>query len=414
MPDLPVSPLAPAGFPQLPSVPGVELGSIAAGIKYKDRNDLLLVKLSDTTRAAGVYTKSKTPAACVDWCQHALAASFGKVSALVVNSGNANAFTGGKGIRACETIAKITANAIGCDMGQVLLASTGVIGEPLPTLPFKRGIPRLAAGLSTALWKDAAKAIMTTDTFPKAATAVAYIDGHSVVINGIAKGSGMVAPDMATMLGFIFTNASITADCLQAILHATNENSFNAITVDGDTSTNDTVLAFATGENAGMGMIGNPSDPRLKDFIEKFQSVMTNMAHQLVRDGEGATKFISITVDGAESNSSARKIGFAIANSPLVKTAIAGEDPNWGRIIMAVGKVGEAANRDAISIQIGEQLVARNGAVHKGYDEAAAIEHMRGQEIDFHVDVGVGNGTATVWTCDLTHGYIDINADYRS
>ncbi len=409
-----ISPLAPSSFPNMLPVPGIEIGAVAAGLRYKGRLDLMMAVMPEGTSAAGVFTRTKAPAAPVDWSRQALTESGGTARVLVVNAGNANAFTGERGMTAAVKSAEMTARIAGCDPKQVLLASTGVIGEPLNTSGFEKPLTRIFAGLSGALWKDAARAITTTDTFPKGISRVAEIDGRSVVISGIAKGSGMIAPDMATMLGFIFTNAALTPACLQAILSDTNEKSFNSISVDGDTSTNDTVFAFATGKNVRFEPIDDPNDPRLENFKSVFQEVMTDLAHQVVRDGEGATKFVTVKIQGAESDAAAHRIGLSVANSPLVKTAIAGEDPNWGRLVMAVGKAGEAANRDALQIWIGDQQVACKGAVHTRYSEEAAANHMKGQEIDIVIDVGVGDGTATVWTCDLTHGYININADYRS
>ncbi len=410
MSELPISPLAPKSFPTMSSVPGVEFGAVAAGLKYKGRPDLFMAVFPEGTAAAGVFTKSKMPAAPVDWSKEALSNNQGRARCLLVNAGNANAFTGSKGAKAAKRSAGMAADVVGCATEEVLLASTGVIGEPLDVNSFKKFLPRIYDGLSGALWKDAARAIATTDTFPKGSSMLTEIDGKSVVITGIAKGSGMIAPDMATMLGFIFTNAPLTPSCLQAILAEATDKSFNCTTVDGDTSTNDTVFAFATGGD----IINDPNDPRLTSFKACFLELMTDLAQQLVRDGEGATKFVSVTVEGAEDDGAAKKIALTIANSPLVKTAIAGEDANWGRIVMAVGKSGEAADRDKLQIWIGDQQVAQNGMVVSGYSEEEASEHMRGRDIRFCVDVGVGEGLATVWTCDLTHGYISINADYRS
>jgi len=414
MADLPVSPLAPSHFPDLPTVAGVRMGAVAAGLRYKGRPDLLLVELKDSTAAAGVFTKSRMPAAPVDWSKNALIASAGRARALVVNAGNANAFTGGKGKAATEKAAAITAGIVGCAPEHVLLASTGVIGVPLDVSSFDKFLPRIQAGLSESLWKDAAKAITTTDTFLKGAGTVTQIDGKPVAIAGIAKGSGMIQPDMATMLGFLFTDAPLAPACLQSILSELTEKSFNCVTVDGDTSTNDTVLAFATGGALGAEEISDPSDPRLDAFKEAFLNVMVDLAQQLARDGEGATKFVTVTIEGAADDTAAKTIALTVANSPLVKTAIAGEDPNWGRLVMAVGRAGEAADRDALAIWIGGQQVAKDGLVCPSYEEPKAAEHMKGQEIDIRIHVGVGAGKATVWTCDLTHGYISINADYRS
>ncbi|MEX0299135.1 MAG: bifunctional glutamate N-acetyltransferase/amino-acid acetyltransferase ArgJ [Kordiimonas sp.] len=410
MSELPVSPLAPKYFPTMSPVPGVEFGAVAAGLKYKGRPDLFMAVFPEGTAAAGVFTKSKMPAAPVDWSKEALSKNQGRARCLLVNAGNANAFTGSKGAKAAKRSAGMAAGVVGCAPEEVLLASTGVIGEPLDVSSFKKFLPRIYDGLSGALWKDAARAIATTDTFPKGSSMLTEIDGKSIVITGIAKGSGMIAPDMATMLGFVFTNAPLTPACLQAILAETTDKSFNCTTVDGDTSTNDTVFAFATGGD----IIDDPNDPKLASFKACFLELMTDLAQQLVRDGEGATKFVSVTVEGAEDDIAAKQIALTIANSPLVKTAIAGEDANWGRVVMAVGKSGEAADRDKLQIWIGDQQVAQNGMVVSGYSEDKASEHMRGTDISFRVDVGVGEGQATVWTCDLTHGYISINADYRS
>ncbi|WP_262693069.1 bifunctional glutamate N-acetyltransferase/amino-acid acetyltransferase ArgJ [Kordiimonas aquimaris] len=408
------SPLAPDRFPDLAPVPGVELGAVAAGLRYTGRPDLMLVEFPGGAYAAGVFTRSKMPAAPVDWCRSALSESKGKAKALVVNAGNANAFTGSHGEKATARTASAAAEIIGCDMNEVLLASTGVIGEPLDTSSFPKFLQRIHEGLSTAMWHEVAVAITTTDTFPKGCCRTTFIDGQPVVISGISKGSGMIAPDMATMLGFVFTNANVSSQCLQAILSHATEGSFNSVTVDGDTSTNDTVLAFATGVRANADVIDDPSDPRLAEFVKKFDQVMMDLAQQIVRDGEGATKFVTVTVEGAEDTSAARTIAKAIANSPLVKTAIAGEDPNWGRLVMAVGKSGEKADRDALQIWIGDQKVADKGAVCSNYVEEHAAAHMKTDTILLRVDVGIGSGCASVWTCDLTHGYIDINADYRS
>ncbi|PCI64061.1 MAG: bifunctional ornithine acetyltransferase/N-acetylglutamate synthase [Kordiimonadales bacterium] len=414
MSDLPVSPLAPSQFPGLLPVPGVEMGAVAAGLKYQGRPDLLLMEFKAGTVAAGVFTQSKMPAAPVDWSKSALATSGGRARALVVNAGNANAFTGEKGAKAALKTAEYAAKAVGCAQDEVLLASTGVIGEPMDVTGFKKYIPRIHAGLSANLWRDAAKAISTTDTFLKGACRVVDIGGKRVVISGIAKGSGMIAPDMATMLGFIFTNAPLSAGCLQAILSKATDKSFNNATVDSDTSTNDTVFAFATGAAFHDEIYEDAEDENLDAFKRAMLEVMIDLAQQLVRDGEGAQKFVTITTLGAENDTAARAISRSVANSPLVKTAIAGEDANWGRIVMAIGKSGEEANRDKLCIWIGGQLVAHKGMVSAKYDEATASAHMRTREIDIKVDVGVGSGTATVWTCDLTHGYISINADYRS
>lgn len=414
MAPLSKSPLAPDHFPNLLPVAGVEVGAAAVGLRYSGRPDLMLAKMVEGTQAAGVFTRSKMPAAPIDWCKQALVNNGGTARALVVNAGNANAFTGARGIKSAKAMARAGSDAVGCTPDDVLIASTGVIGEPLDTSKFSKFLKRIHAGLSGAMWQEVATSITTTDTFPKGCSRVAIIDGQSVVITGIAKGSGMIAPDMATMLGFVFTNALISSACLQEILRSATDRSFNSITVDGDTSTNDCVLAFATGRNANPELIEDPNDQRLDDFKAKFLGVLVDLAQQIVRDGEGATKFVSVTVQGAENQASAQVIAKSVANSPLVKTAIAGEDPNWGRIVMAVGKSGERADRDNLALWIGDQLVAAKGAVHRGYSEPVAARHMKGQDITIRVDVGVGAGEATVWTCDLTHQYIDINADYRS
>ena len=414
MSDLPRSPLAPDHFPPMLAVPGVEMGAVAAGLKYKGRPDLLMMTFAEGTRAAGVFTKSKMPAAPVDWSKHALEASQSLVRGLVVNAGNANAFTGEKGLRAARKTAAIAAGVLNCEPDQILLASTGVIGEPLDVTGFKKYLPRINGGLSANMWRDAAKAITTTDTFIKGASRVVEVGGRQVALSAIAKGSGMIAPDMATMLGFLFTNAPLTASCLHRLLQQGAEKSFNCVTVDGDTSTNDTLYAFATGGAFSQDLIDDPEDPRLENFKKAFFAILIDLAQQLVRDGEGATKFVTLRVEGAVDEQSAKKIALTVANSPLVKTAIAGEDPNWGRIVMAVGRAGEPADRDKLAIWIGGEEVAQNGLVSPRYCEETAAEHMKTAEIDIRIHVGVGKASATVWTCDLTHGYISINADYRS
>lgn len=394
------SPLAPDRLPQLPPISGVRLAAGQAGIRYKDRTDLLLVELAEGTQVAGVFTRSKAPSAPIDWCRDALPT--GTARALVVNSGNANAFTGKRGVASVTASAQAAASAIGCTPHQVYLASTGVIGEPLPHDKIEAAMPGLHAALTTEGWENAAAAIMTTDTFAKATTR--RVGG--ITINGIAKGSGMIAPDMATMLAFVFTDAAIAAPVLQRMLQRSTQKSFNAITVDGDTSTSDCALLFATGTNP------EPVDEAA--FEAALDAVMIELAQLIVKDGEGAQKLMTIHVRGAESDEAARKIGLAIGNSPLVKTAIAGEDANWGRIVMAVGKSGEAADRDRLSVAIGGVVIARDGERVEGYDEAPVNAHMKTRDILIEVDLNLGNGQATVWSCDLTHGYIDINADYRS
>jgi glutamate N-acetyltransferase/amino-acid N-acetyltransferase len=403
--------LAPARFPVLPGLAGVCLAATARGIRYRGRTDVCLMELVPGSTIAGVLTRSKTASAPVEWCRRALRG--GRARAILVNSGNANAFTGKAGVDSvAETVAR-AAKAFDCPKTQVLIASTGVIGEPMPRNWIAKALPPLRRSLSKDAWRAAAEAIMTTDTFPKGATRQARIGDTSVTLNGIAKGSGMIAPDMATMLAFVATDAKLPAAVLQKLLTPAAAESFNAITVDGDTSTSDTLLLCATGQ-ARHPRIAEPGDPKLRGFRRALVELLQDLAQQVVRDGEGAAKFIAIRVSGAASKGAARRIGLAIGNSPLVKTAIAGEDANWGRIVMAVGKSGERADRDRLSISIGGVEVARDGAVVPGYDEAPVARHMKGREIDIAVDVGVGRGRATVWTCDLTHGYIDINADYRS
>ena len=408
------SALAPASLPRLPDLGGVRLASAEAGIRYQGRKDLLLVLLDPGTTVAGVLTRSRTASAPVDWCRSVLPS--GAARALVVNSGNANAFTGRKGAEAVRLTAEAAAAAAECNADEVLLASTGVIGEALDVGQFAHLLSDLAAAARPGGWPAAAEAIITTDTYPKLVTVEAPLGEETVTINGIAKGAGMIAPDMATMLAFLFTDAPLSAHALRGLLPGAVDRSFNAITVDGDTSTSDTVLVFATGAARARGVteIGDPADPRLQPFARALQDAMLDLAHQIVRDGEGVTKFASVRVEGAESDVSAKRIALAIANSPLVKTALAGEDPNWGRIVMAVGKAGEPADRDRLSIWIGEVRAAVNGELDPAYDESLAAAHMKGSHIDLRVDIGLGQGRAQVWTCDLTKDYISINADYRS
>jgi glutamate N-acetyltransferase/amino-acid N-acetyltransferase len=406
-----LSPLAPASFPTLPAIKGVRLGTIAAGIKYKNRPDVTFVTFPEGTQVAGVFTRSLTPGAPILWCRDALAKAGGASRALVVNAGNSNVFTGDEGYDAAAETARAAAALVGCPAEAVMVSSTGVIGVPLPYEKIVDALPQVS--LSEDGWEAAAKGIMTTDTFPKGATATAGIHGATATINGIAKGSGMIEPNMATMLAYVVTDAAIAAPALDALLRDINERSFNAITVDSDTSTSDTVLLFATG-TAGHQPITDPEDPALKEFRDRLEKVMGDLARQVVRDGEGASKFIAVTVTGAETDVAARKVAKSIANSPLVKTAIAGEDANWGRIVMAVGKTYEKVDPKKLSVVFGGQQVTEKGRVRHGYDEAALTAHLKGQDIDIAVDLGVGNGRSTVWTCDLTHGYIEINADYRS
>ncbi len=409
--EMKISPLAPENFPDMPDVAGVRFATAEAGVKYQGRTDLMLAEFAPGTTVAGVFTKSKTASAPVLKCREYLPG--GVARALVVNSGNANAFTGKRGEESVDHILSAVAEAIGCDVKEVFSASTGVIGEPLPHDHITGAMPELKDQLGTATIEQAASAIMTTDTYAKGVSHTATIGGVEVVINGIVKGSGMIAPDMATMLGYVFTNAAIPADILQALLSPSSDASFNSITVDSDTSTSDTVMAFATGQ-AGNTVPTSENDPALSEFKAAFDAVLLELAHLVVRDGEGATKFVAIDVTGAENDQAAKRIGLCIANSPLVKTAIAGEDANWGRIVMAVGKAGEAADRDKLGIRIGGVQVTQDGMRVEGYDEDPVAEHMKGQEISIQVDVGIAQGKATVWTCDLTHGYISINADYRS
>ncbi|MGB0630135.1 MAG: bifunctional glutamate N-acetyltransferase/amino-acid acetyltransferase ArgJ [Alphaproteobacteria bacterium] len=405
------SPLAPAGFPDIPAIPGVRVAGASCGLKYKGRKDVFLAALDKGTQVAGVFTLSKTAAAPVHWCKKQ--AGKGRARALIVNAGNANAFTGLAGEKSVQRTVDKVASVLDVPKSQVFVASTGVIGETLPDGKITKSLAGLKKSLSSDSWTDAAAAIMTTDTFPKGAWRRVKIGETEVTIGGIAKGSGMIAPDMATMLSFVFTDAKIPADVLQTLTTRAADRSFNSITVDGDTSTSDTVLVFATGAARHV-EISIPGDAKLRAFRAALEEVMTDLAHQIVRDGEGATKFVTVNVTGAKSAKAARKIGLAIANSPLVKTAIAGEDANWGRIVMAVGKSGEEADRDRLTISIGGIAVADKGMVVKGYKEAPVAKHMKGQEIDIDVDLKIGTGAATVWTCDLTHGYITINADYRS
>jgi glutamate N-acetyltransferase/amino-acid N-acetyltransferase len=398
----------------MPAIAGVKLATAAAGIKYAGRTDVLLALLDAGTTVAGVFTKSKCPSAPVEWCRANLKGA--NPRALVVNSGNANAFTGKNGRQACQFTAKIAARAIGCRLADVFLASTGVIGEPLKAQAFDGVMEAMVVAAGPMLWRDAAKAIMTTDTFPKIATASAKLGKATVTINGIAKGAGMIAPDMATMLSFVFTDAPISARALQTLLNDGVTDTFNAVTVDGDTSTSDTLLAFATGAAAAHGAprIFNAADPRLKAFRAAFNAVLANLAEQVARDGEGARKLVEIKVEGAVSKASARRIAMSIANSPLVKTAIAGEDANWGRVVMAVGKAGEPADRDRLSIWFNGIRVAHKGARDPAYDEARVSGTMKSPTIALKVALGLGRGADRVLTCDLTKEYVAINGAYRS
>lgn len=409
-----VSPLAPESTPEVPNIPGLRLATAEAGIRYKNRTDVLLAVFDAGTTVAGVFTKSKCPSAPVEWCRANLKS--GKARALVVNSGNANAFTGKTGRLSTALTAKIAAAAVGCKPNEVFLASTGVIGEPLDAKKFDGILERLADEAAPDLLHDAARAIMTTDTFPKVATATVKLGKAKVTINGIAKGAGMIAPDMATMLSFIFTDAPISAPALQALLKAGVDDTFNAVTIDGDTSTSDTLLAFATGAAADHGApkITRATDPRLKAFVKAFNMILADLAEQVARDGEGARKLIEIIVEGAKTKPSARKVAMSIANSPLVKTAIAGEDANWGRVVMAVGKAGEPADRDKLSISFNGIRVASRGARDPSYDETEVSNAMKNPEIQIKVSMGMGKGRDRVLTCDLTKEYVAINGDYRS
>jgi glutamate N-acetyltransferase/amino-acid N-acetyltransferase len=409
-----VSPLAPTDVPEMPAIAGVKLATAAAGIRYKNRTDVLLAVMDQGTTAAGVFTKSKCPSAPVEWCRARLKG--GKARALVVNSGNANAFTGRTGKQSTALTAQIASKAVGCTTSDVFLASTGVIGEPLDATKFDGVLATLADAATSDHWMDAARAIMTTDTFPKVATATVKLGKARVTINGMAKGAGMIMPDMATMLAFVFTDAPLSAGALQSLLKAGVEDTFNAVTIDGDTSTSDTLLAFATGAAAANGApkISRASDPRLKAFAKAFHAVLADLAEQVARDGEGARKLVEVVVEGATTKISARKIAMSIANSPLVKTAIAGEDANWGRVVMAVGKAGEPANRDKLSISFNGIRVAKSGARDPSYNEAEVSEVMKNPKIQIKVTLGLGKGRDRVLTCDLTKEYVAINGDYRS
>jgi len=407
----PVSPLAPAKQPKLPKIAGVRLAGAAIGLKKNGGRDLMLAELAEGTTIAGALTRSLCSSAPVDWCRHALKG--GKVRAIVVNSGNSNAFTGKAGDRTVAATVDAVTALLGCKDNEVFIASTGVIGQPLPPDGIAAALPDLAKKLKPTSWSDAAEAIRTTDTFAKSVTRTAMIGDVKVTINGIAKGSGMIAPDMATMLAFLFTDAAIPAKVLQKIVDRAVKRSFNSITVDSDTSTSDTVLLAATGA-AGNHPADHAGHKSLKEFRHAVEEAMVELAQLIVRDGEGASKFVTVHVKGAASGGAARRVGLAIANSPLVKTAIAGEDANWGRIVMAVGKAGEKADRDRLGISVGGVPITRHGQIVDGYDETPVAHHMTGPNIDIEVDLDIGKGKATVWTCDLTHGYIDINGSYRS
>lgn len=404
-----ISPLAPANFPSLPEIDGVRFSTIAAGVRYKGRTDVMMAELASGSSIAGVFTRSSTRSAPVLDCQEKLANPKGENERAIflVNSGNSNAFTGQFGVKSVKAITEKVAAATGIPEARIFTSSTGVIGEPLPHDKIIAAIDTLAGDLSAGAAEAAAKAIMTTDTFPKGAAAEIEIDGKMVHISGIAKGSGMIAPDMATMLVYVFTDAAISPTALQSLLSSLTDKTFNAITVDSDTSTSDTLLMGATGAS-GVNVEGNAA------FADALHGVMLDLAHQVVRDGEGATKFVEVQVSGAASDDDARKVALAIANSPLVKTAIAGEDPNWGRVVMAVGKSGAKADRDLLTIRFGDIIVAENGWVSPSYSEGQGAAYMKQQELVISCDLGVGGAQSTVWTCDLTHRYIEINADYRS
>ncbi|MBL4720540.1 MAG: bifunctional glutamate N-acetyltransferase/amino-acid acetyltransferase ArgJ [Alphaproteobacteria bacterium] len=389
------------------------MAGLHVGLKpAKGVKDLMVARMAPGTTAAGVFTQSKCPSAPVDWCRSVIGE--GRARALVVNSGNANAFTGNAGDKVVQETVRAAAKLFSCPEKEVYIASTGVIGEPTPADYIASKLPGMIKGLNPNDWQGAAEGIMTTDTFPKAASRIVEIGGVEVTLAGFTKGSGMIAPDLATMLGFVFTDAKIPASVLQSVLKSAADKSFNCITVDSDTSTSDTVLMFATGKGAKHEVVQSATDSHIRAFRAALEDLMTDLATQIVRDGEGAQKFITIDVTGAKSAQSARKIGLSVANSPLVKTAVAGEDANWGRIVMAVGKAGEPADRDLLSISMGGVIITEKGQLREGYEEAPVAMHMKGQDIHIGVDIGLGRGKARVWTCDLTHGYISINADYRS
>jgi glutamate N-acetyltransferase / amino-acid N-acetyltransferase len=407
-----VSPFAPKNLPRMPTVDGVRFAAAEAGIKYRGRKDLMLAILDEGTVAAGTLTQSKTCSAAVLWCREQL--RHGRARALVVNSGNANAFTGRRGSDAVEITARAAADAVGCDPADVYIASTGVIGEPMDTSSFAATLAALVPASTPDNWQDASSAIMTTDTFPKLAAASAAVGDATVNVAGFAKGSGMIAPDMATMLAFVFTDAAVEQSLLQSMTSQSVDKTFNCITVDSDTSTSDTVIVFATGKATNAKKITDPKSPEAVAFRDALHTVLHELALAIVKDGEGLSKFVTINVTGAENDRAAHRIGMSVANSPLLKTAIAGEDPNWGRVVMAVGKAGEAADRDKLMIRFGPNLVAENGLRADSYTEKTGADYMKGREIEISIDVGIADGKATVWTCDLTHGYISINADYRS
>jgi glutamate N-acetyltransferase/amino-acid N-acetyltransferase len=408
----PLSPLAPRKYPALPPIGGVRFATIAAGVRYAGRTDVMMALFDEPAAVAGVFTRSKCPSAPVDWCRAQLKG--GKARALIVNSGNANAFTGHAGMSAVKLVAEAAAKTVGAPAGEIFMASTGVIGEPLDGTRIARVLAELVQEAKADRLMDAAKAIMTTDTYPKVATARVKLRDADVTINGIAKGAGMIAPDMATMLAYVFTDAPIASGALQTMLSKSVERSFNAITVDSDTSTSDTLMIFATGAAKDAPRIEDAADPRASAFRRALDKLLRNLAQQVVRDGEGARKFVEVNVEGAASRKAAKRIAMSIANSPLVKTACAGEDANWGRVVMAVGKAGEKAERDKLDIWFGKIRVAHQGLRDPAYDEAATSAYMKRDTIEITADLGIGRGRATVWTCDLTKEYVAINGDYRS
>jgi glutamate N-acetyltransferase / amino-acid N-acetyltransferase len=409
-----VSPFAPASSPAVPSIAGVRFATAEAGIRYKGRTDLLLAVLDEGTVAAGVTTKSKTCSSAVLWCREAL--KTGRARAVVVNSGNANTFTGKKGADAVRITAEAAAKAVGAKPEEIYIASTGVIGEPMDAAKFAHLLDGMSKSAKAGAWDAASRAIMTTDTYPKLAVRTVRMGKTDVTLAGFCKGAGMIAPDMATMLCFLFTDAAIAQPMLQRLVSATADKTFNCITIDGDTSTSDTVLLFATGAAAKRGAptIKDAADPTLTAFSDALHSLMHELALMVAKDGEGLTKFVTFEVHGAENDVAARRIAFSMANSPILKTAIAGEDPNWGRVVMAVGKSGEMADRDKLSIWFGPHVVAQEGERAASYVEKTVAEYMKNAELTIRVDVGIASGTATVWTCDLTHDYVEINSDYRS
>src|SRR5271166_3559345 len=408
----PLSPLAPKIYPALPPVAGARFATIAAGVRYAERTDVMMALFDRPAAVAGVFTRSKCPSAPVDWCREQLKG--GRACALIVNSGNANAFTGHAGIDAVQIVADAAAMTIGTAPSEIFMASTGVIGEPLDGMRIAGVLDNLVTRARDDGLMGAAKAIMTTDTYPKIATAFAKLGDTIVTINGIAKGAGMIAPDMATMLAYVFTDAPIASGALQTMLSKSVQRSFNAITVDSDTSTSDTLMIFATGAARTAPHVEDAADPLVAPFRRALDKLLLNLAHQVVRDGEGARKFVQVNIEGAATRKAAKRIALSIANSPLVKTACGGEDANWGRVVMAVGKAGEKAERDKLDIWFGKIRVAHQGLRDPTYDEASTSAYMKRDAIEITADLGIGRGRATVWTCDLTKDYVAINGDYRS